>query len=66
MTLDKIKLYVHEHVIGTIDNCVEFKDIETLERWLVDCKREIQRREEAKENTFPLYYEKAYLEMVLN
>ena len=66
MTLDKIKHYVPSQIIDTINQCVVLHEKSILEKWLTDCKQEIHRREEAKESTFPLYYEKAYLEMVLN
>ena len=65
MTIDKIKYHVPTWVIDAINECVTLQEKDTLEKWLTDCKQEIHRREEAKESTFPLYYEKAYLEMVL-
>jgi len=64
-TIDKIKYHVHEQIIKTIDLCVKLQEVDTLEKWLKDCNYEIKRRESEKENTYPLFYEKAYLEMVL-
>lgn len=64
MTIDKIKFYVNGQVINTINECVKLQEKDILVKWLADCMQEIARRESAKESTFPLYYEKAYLEMV--
>ena len=64
-TLDKIKQNVPSQIINTINECVNLQEKEILENWLKDCKQEITRRQEAKENTYPLFYEKAYLEMML-
>lgn len=64
LTVDKIKNYVPEQIINTINECVNLQDIDTLRKWLIDCKQEIQRREANKEDISFLFYEKAYLEMV--
>ena len=66
MTIDKIKHHVNPSVIEVINECVQLGEIDALRNWLEDCKAEINRRETQKENTYPLYFEKAYLEMVLS
>jgi len=65
MTIDKMAHHLNKHIIETINLCVKLQEKSTLEKWLKGCTDEINRRESAKENTYPLYYEKAYLEMVL-
>ena len=64
-TVDKIKYHVMPEIIKAIDNCVNLQKTEILKKWLTDCIAEIERRQKQKENTFPLVYGKAYLEMVL-
>ena len=64
-TLDKIKYHVHAQIIDTINLCANKQEVEILNKWLIDCKAEISRRETAKENTYPLYYELEYLKMVI-
>jgi len=66
MTIDKIKHYVPKQIIDTINQCVTLQEKSILKKWLLDCTQEISRREEAKESTFPLHYEKAYLEIALH
>jgi hypothetical protein len=66
LTIEKIKHNVPSVVINTIDECVKLQEIDTLKKWLDDCKKEIVRKESLKENTFSLHCEKAYLQMVLN
>ena len=65
LTIDKIKHNVPAQIINTINELVKMQEKEILKKWLQDCKKEIKRRELLKENTYPLYYEKAYLEIVL-
>jgi len=66
MTIDKIKHYVPEQIIATINECVKLQEVEVLKKWLTDCTQEIEFRQSQKIDTFPLYYEKTYLEMVLS
>jgi len=60
ISYEKIIKYVPVQIINTINECVKLQEVKILENWLKDCKTEIQRREQEKENTFPLFYEKAY------
>ena len=64
-TVDKIKHHVDAQIIDTINECVKLQEIETLKKWLKDCIKEIEFRQSEKIDTYPLFYEKAYLEMVL-
>ena len=66
ISYEKIINNAPEKIIEFINLCVSLNEIEALKKWLKECNVEIQRREEAKENTFPLYYEKAYLELILS
>jgi SOS-response transcriptional repressor LexA len=64
MTVDKIKHHVDKHIIDTINECVNLRETEILKKWLADCKKEIEFRQSQKIDTYPLFYELAYLEMV--
>jgi hypothetical protein len=66
LTIDKIKNNVDKQVINTINLCAKLQEIDTLNKWLSDCKQEIQFRESIKINTYSLHCEMAYLEMVLS
>ncbi len=64
-TIDKIQYHVHPRVFETICQLRDMGDVNRLKNWLKECDEEIARRQEAKENTYPLFYEKAFLEHVL-
>ena len=64
-TIDKIQYHVNPQVFETICKLRDMGDVVRLKLWLKDCNDEITRRKEAKENTYPLFYEKAFLEHVL-
>jgi hypothetical protein len=64
-SIDKIKYHVPTQVINTINELVKLYQVEVLKKWRADCNHEISRRQEAGEDTYPLFYEKEYLEMVL-
>jgi hypothetical protein len=64
-TIDKIKYHVPSQVISTIDQAVKNGRIEILQKWLESCKQEIELRKTLNKNTYPLFYEKAYLEHLL-
>lgn len=64
-TIDKIQYHVDPKVFDTICKLRDMGDVERLRIWLKECNEEIERREQMKENTYPLFYEKAFLEHVL-
>jgi hypothetical protein len=64
-TIDKIQYHVDPQVFVSICQLRDMGDVVRLKLWLKDCNDEITRRKEAKENTYPLFYEKAFLEHVL-
>jgi predicted glycosyltransferase len=65
LSLDKIKKGIQKEVFETINLLVQEGNKEQLIKWLKECKDEITRREEQKENTYCLHLEKTYLEYVL-
>lgn len=66
LSIEKIEANLDPHIINTINECVRDQDVETLERWLTDCKKEIEFRQSQKMNTYSLHCEKYYLQTVLN
>ena len=64
-SIDKIKYHVPAQVINTINELVKLYQVEVLKKWHADCIGEIERRESENINTYPLYYEKEYLQLVL-
>jgi hypothetical protein len=65
MSIDKILKAVPAIIIETIDILIKSGDIQKLKTWLNDLNIEILRREQNKENTYNLYCEKTYLEVIL-
>jgi len=63
---DKIISIVPKEIINTINQLTKEGNISQLEKWLSQCKQEIEFRHEQKIEMNWLYYEKYYLEMVLN
>jgi len=63
---DKILKNVPEPIISTINLLVKEGNISQLEKWLNQCKKEIEFRTEQKMDINWLYYEKYYLEMILS
>ena len=63
MTLDKIIKAVHPQIIQTINFATNTGRIDILEKWLNDCKQEIELRGHG--NSHALYAEKYYLERMI-
>lgn len=66
ISMEKILNNVDEQIIKTINLCVELQEVDTLEKWLIDCEKEIEYRKTLKMNTHSLHCEKAYLQTVLS
>jgi hypothetical protein len=66
ITIEKIKHNVNEKIIETINQCIKLQEVDILNKWLIDCQKEIEYREQLKMNTYALHCEKSYLQMVLS
>ena len=66
LSLEKIKKYIPNDIINTINLLSKEGNKEILTNWLKDCKIEIEFRHEQKISINFLYYEKAYLEYILS
>ena len=62
---DKIVAAIQPVIIETIQTLVNQGNIARLKQWLVECDEEIRLREMQKENTYSLYCERYYLQMVI-
>lgn len=58
--------FIDETVFNTMNQLAIEGDEKNLNQWLIDCNKEIERRESQKENIYPLQYEKEYLEILCN
>lgn len=54
--------FINETVFKCMNEMALNGDSQGLNKWLEECNEEIERRENNKENIFPLQYEKRYLE----
>jgi len=66
INMDKILKIVPEQIINTINQLVKDNNRPQLEKWLTECKQEINFRQENKMEINWLYYELYYLETILN
>ena len=65
ISIEKILKVVDKNIIETINRLVKDENKEQLNKWLKECKQEIQRRESEKQNCYNLYAEMYYLESVI-
>lgn len=66
INMDKLTKYIPEQIINTINLLAKENNRPQLEKWLNECKQEIDFRQANKIDLSWLYYEKYYLEMILN
>ena len=66
ITLDKIKNTVQTEVLEAINTCARLGKTVTLRIWLANCKEEIARKQSQGEDTYSLFCEKEYLELLLS
>ena len=64
--MDKILARVPKTIIDTINTLAKENNRPQLEKWLKECKQEIEFRHEQKLEMNWLYYEMYYLETILN
>ena len=64
INMDKILKYVAPQIINTINLLVKENNRPQLEKWLADCKKEIEFR--GPHNCYELQLEKTYLETILS
>lgn len=66
INMDKILARVPKQVIDTINTLAKENDRTQLEKWLKECKQEIEFRHEQNLDMNWVYYEMYYLETILN
>lgn len=66
LSYDKIINSISPEVIDTMKQLANQGDVARLKTWHSACVEEIQRKAVLRENTYSLYCEKYYLEMLLD